>query len=237
MDMTVTEVMEYLAAAGNEGTKKVLMRHGARDPFFGVKVEELKKLQKRIKSDTELARQLFETGNSDAMYLAGLIADPRQLSVDDLNNWVHKAYWHMLSEYAVAQIAADSPFGHELGLRWINSDQEMVAAAGWATLAGYISVTDESRLDLPEIEALLDRVGRELHKAPNRVRYTMNGFIIAAGSYIPAMLDKARETAKRIGKVHVDMGGTACKVPDAIPYMEKIYNMGRAGKKRKTARC
>jgi hypothetical protein len=126
---------------------------------------------------------LIETGNSDAMYLAGLIADPMQISREDLNNWVDKAYWYMLSEYSVAQVAAESPFGQELSLQCINSDKEMVAAAGWATLAGYNSVTDDDRLDFPEIEALPDRIGRELHNAPNRVRYTMNGFIIAAGSY------------------------------------------------------
>jgi hypothetical protein len=33
------------------------------------------------------------------------------------------------------------------------------------------------------------------------------------------------------------MGETACKVPDALAYIEKIESMGRIGKKRKTMRC
>jgi hypothetical protein len=33
------------------------------------------------------------------------------------------------------------------------------------------------------------------------------------------------------------MGETACNVPDAKSYIEKIESMGRIGKKRKMARC
>lgn len=42
--------MDQLAAMGNEQTKKVLMRHGAQELFFGVKVQDMKSLQKKIKT-------------------------------------------------------------------------------------------------------------------------------------------------------------------------------------------
>jgi hypothetical protein len=45
------------------------------------------------------------------------------------------------------------------------------------------------------------------------------------------------ETAKRIGKVEVMMGGTACKVPLAAVHIKKAIESGMIGKKRKTARC
>jgi len=51
---------------------------------------------------------------------------------------------------------------------------------------------------------------------PNRVRYTMNGFVIAAASYVTALTADAVNTIKTIGEVEVDMGGTACKVPFAL---------------------
>ena len=84
------------------------MRHGAREPFYGVKVEDLKKLQKRIKKDHALALALYDTGNSDAMYLAGLIAEPAKMKKADLQRWVKNAYWHMLSDCAVALAASVS---------------------------------------------------------------------------------------------------------------------------------
>jgi len=33
------------------------------------------------------------------------------------------------------------------------------------------------------------------------------------------------------------MGDTACKVPDAVPYIQKVEKRGTIGKKRKAARC
>src|SRR3569832_1799209 len=73
--MTVPEIMSYLEAKGSESIKKILVKHGVKEPFFGVKVGDLKPIQKKIKKDYQLAKNLYTTGNADAMYLAGLIAD------------------------------------------------------------------------------------------------------------------------------------------------------------------
>ncbi|HAS41930.1 MAG TPA: DNA alkylation repair protein, partial [Microscillaceae bacterium] len=106
-----------------------------------------------------------------------------------------------------------------------------------STLAGYAGVNPDESLDTETYSQLLDQVGEEIHDAQNRVRYTMNGFVIAIGTYIPALTDKAQEIAAKIGKVKVNMGGTACKVPLATEYITKVIDKGRVGKKRKTARC
>src|SRR5262249_12227965 len=89
--MTAHEVVKELKAKGSPSIKKVLMAHGAKEPFFGVKVEELKKIQKRVKKDHALALALYDTGVSDAMYLAGLIADDAKMTKKDLQRWVEKA--------------------------------------------------------------------------------------------------------------------------------------------------
>jgi hypothetical protein len=39
------------------------------------------------------------------------------------------------------------------------------------------------------------------------------------------------------GLVEVDMGNTACKVPFAPDYIQKVKDRGTIGKKRKSARC
>ena len=85
--MSVEQVMTFLEAHGNEGGKKVLMRHGARDPFFGTRIADMKTITKKIKKDHELAIALYDTGNSDAMYMAGLIADESQMTKTDLQRW------------------------------------------------------------------------------------------------------------------------------------------------------
>ncbi len=47
---TLKGIMKELEGYGNEGIKKVFRNHGAKEPFYGVKVQDLKKVQKRIKS-------------------------------------------------------------------------------------------------------------------------------------------------------------------------------------------
>jgi len=235
--MTLAEVMNALEAMGNPSTKKVLIKHGAKEPFFGVKVGDLKKIQKKIKKDHELSKALFNTGNGDAMYLAGLIADKDQITKDDLQHWVKNCNYYMLSEYTVPWIAADAQMGIDLALEWIESDEEKIASAGWATLSSVLSITPEEKLDIALHENLIKRVANEITGAQNRVRYTMNGYIIAAGSFSAKLNAAAKAAAETIGKVSVDMGGTACKVPLAMDYIAKVEKMGRVGKIKKMARC
>lgn len=235
--MTSKEILKELEEYGDERTKKTLMTHGAKEPIFGVKVADLKKILKKTKKNHELSLELYSTGNSDAMYLAGLMADEKQISKEQLEDWVDKAYWSYLSEYAVPWVASETEYGLELGLKWIKSDRETVASAGWATLANYAAVNVDEKLDMDLYTLLLDKVKIEVHSAQNRVRYTMNGFVIAVGTYIESLTEKSKKVAKEIGNVSVDVGGTACKVPLAIDYINKVIDKGRIGKKRKTARC
>lgn len=235
--MTTADIMQELKELGSDQTKKTFVRHGAPEPLYGVKVGDLKKLQKHIGKNYDLALELYNTGNSDAMYLAGLIADEDRMAKKDLENWVEKASWYMISEYTVAWVAAESKFGYELALTWINSPKENIASSGWATLASLVSITTDVDLDIDTLGVLLDRVAETIHQAPNRVRYTMNSFVIATGSGVPALTGKAKAVAEKIGLVQVEMGGTTCKVPSAVEYIFKVEDKGLIGKKRKDARC
>jgi 3-methyladenine DNA glycosylase AlkD len=234
--MTKDEVMLELSGLGNEQTKKVLTRHGAREPFFGVKIADLKTLVKRIKKDHQLALALYRTGNSDAMYLAGLIADEQIVTRAELQDWVKGAYWYLLAEYTVPRLAAESPHGWELGLEWIESPVQTVASAGWSTLSNVVSLRPDEDLDLQRLSQLLDRIAGQIHRSQNRVRYSMNGFVIAVGGYVTALTGKASEVAGAMGKVFVDMVGTACKVPPAVATIKKMEDRGYIGRKRKAAR-
>lgn len=235
--MTAAEIVNELKSLGNESIKKVLLKHGIAEPLFGVKIEELKKIQKRIKKDYQLALDLYDTGIYDAMYLAGLIADDRKMTKKDLQSWARKATSDALCSFTVSWVAAGSLHGWDLGLEWIESNKESVAVAGWSTLSSLVGIMDDSDLDLGALQSLLLRVQKEIHNAPNRVRYAMNGFVIAVGTYVKSLTELALQTGKEIGEVSVDVGDTSCKVPYAPDYIEKVRKKGTIGKKRKTAKC
>src|SRR2546425_9881380 len=168
------------------------------------------------------------------MYLAGLIADDPRMTKKDLQRWVEKANCAMLREYTVPWVAAESMHGRELALEWIESKNEGVAAAGWATYSSLVAIKDDKELDLAELKQLLQRVQKTIHEQPNRVRYVMNGFVIAVGSYVQALTDLALQIGEKTGQVTVDMGDTACKLPSAQEYIHKVKKRGAIGKKRKT---
>jgi len=234
--MEVAEIMAELQAVGSESIKKILLKHGVKEPFFGVKVEHLKTIQKKVKKDYGLAKDLFATGNADAMYLAGLIADDEKMTKADLQTWVNEAVSNNISEYTVPWVAAEGKYGFELALEWINDSREHVAAAGWSTLGDMVALKPDNELDIEALRVLLNRVVQTIHSSPNRVRSTMNGFIISAGTYVAPLADDAIAAANSIGPVMVDKNGTACKTPLAAEYIAKSKSKGIVAKK-KTVKC
>ena len=229
--------MKELEKKGSESIRKIFKNHGNNGPMYGVKVGDLKVIQKKVKKDHELAMGLFATGNYDAMYLAGLIADESKMSKKDIQQWAERSTNKGISEYTVAWVAAESEYGWELGMKWIDSPKENIASAGWNTLSGVIAMKPDNELDIALIKRLLQRIVKEIHSAPNRVRYTMNGFVIGVGGYIKELTKDAIDIAKKVGDVYVDMEGTACKVPSAADYIKKIEARGSIGKKKKTVKC
>ncbi|RBP39721.1 3-methyladenine DNA glycosylase AlkD [Roseimicrobium gellanilyticum] len=235
---TVQSILAELKLLGKESYKRVLMNgHGVKEPCYGVAISELKKIQKRIRKDYQLALGLYDTGNYDAMYLAGLIADDARMTQKDLQRWVEKAYAGALTGATVAWVAAGSPHGHTMAVKWIDSPKPLIAATGWATLSGLVSVKPDEELDLAEIKSLLKRVKNTIHDAADLVRYQMNAYVISVGAYVAPLTGLAIETGEKIGEVTADLGNNSCAVPYSPDYIRKIEQRGTIGKKKKTVKC
>lgn len=229
-------ILDEIKALGSDSYKRILFNHGVKEPCFGVKIADLKKIQKRIKKDHPLALVLYETGNYDAMYLAGLIADDARMSKKDLQRWAEKAC-APLAGATVPWVAAGSPHAHELALEWIESKNDLVAVAGWTTLSCLVALKDDTELDLAELKRLLQRVSKTIHQAPDLVRYQMNAFVIAVGCHVSSLTDLALQVGAKIGPVTADLGDNACQVPFAPDYIRKVQQRGTIGKKRKSVKC
>lgn len=236
--MTAKEILEELKPLGRESYKRLLVKnYGVKEPCFGVSIGELKKIQKRIKKDYQLALDLYDTGNYDAMYLAGLIADDARMTKKNLQHWVERAYAGSLPGATVPWVAAGSPPAREMALKWIESAESLVAVAGWATLSCLVSIKDDAELDRPELKRLLQRVQKTIHQAADEVRYQMNAFVIAVGSYVESLTEFAIQIGEKLGPVTANLGDNNCQVPFAPDYIRKVQKRGSIGKKRKTAKC
>jgi hypothetical protein len=134
-------------------------------------------------------------------------------------------------------MAVEHPDGRAAALAWMKSKKEPVAASGWCSYSGLLATMPDEKLDLAEVERLLATVVKEVGNAPNRVRYTMNNFVIAVGTYVKPLTKQAKAAARTIGNVSVDVGETACKVPVAAEQIQKVEDAGKVGVKKKTIRC
>lgn len=236
---TAQSILSTLKAKGSEKTRNIYERHGiAPGRAWGVSVADMKTLAKTIKGQQDVALALYATGVMDAMYLAGMVANGAKMTPQQLQSWAEGAAGlPMIAEYTVPWVAVEHPEAPALARKWIASKQEQMAASGWCTWSGLLATQPDDALSLAEIEALLASVPDRIGAAKNRVRYTMNNFVIAAGTYVKPLLPQAKKIAKQLGAVVVDVGDTACKIPLAADSIAKIEKMGRVGTKKKTIRC
>jgi hypothetical protein len=189
--------------------------------MFGVSFATLKTLVKRIGIDHELALALWDTGNFDARNLAFKIVDPAQITSADLDRWVREATSARMCGGYVGMLAAESPHAAAKAAQWASSTDERERLAHWALL-GYLASRDETTPDSFYL-ARLAQIERAIHAAPNAEREAMNMAVILIGCRNAALRKAATDSAKRIGRVDIDHGDTACKTPDAAEYIAKTW--------------
>lgn len=235
--MNLEMVMQELEALGKERTKKIYISNGAHEPLFGVATGAMKPIAKKIKISQSLAEELYSTGNYDAMYFAGIIADPKAMTVSDYDRWIDAAYFYMLSDFVVAVTLSESDIAQEVADKWIASGEELRMSAGWSCYCWLLG----SRLDVEfsgsKISNMLDIVKNTIHDSPERTKSAMNNFLYTVAiSYVP-LHEKAVETAKAIGIVEVKRDRKKSSILNAYESIQKAVDKGRLGFKRKHVRC
>lgn len=218
--MTLEEAMAVLEKAGSEQTRRTYARHGAKDPMFGVSFATLKTLAKRIHVDHELACALWDTGNFDARNLAVKIVDPARMSSRDLDRWADASTAKMCHGY-VAQVVAEGPHARAKADAWLAESAVALRCTGW-TVVAVMAMRDDGTPDAWFTERLAE-IEASIRTVPSAQREAMNHAVIAIGCRSAALRRSATAAAKRIGKVEVDHGDTACKTPDAAQYIDKTW--------------
>lgn len=231
MTMTFDQAMSALEAKGSEQTRKTYRRHGASDPLFGVKFGDLRPLAKKIGTDHALAEALWASGNADARLLACMVADPAVVSEDELDAWLDDIDTYFLVDIFVAEIASKTPGRRERAGRWIASDRDRTAQAGW-DLMNLVAMGDD---DVPDafFESQLDLIAERIDGYGNWTRRSASNTITGIGLRNDALEASARATAARMGEVDFDPGQTSCVMPDPIAYLEKTkaYRAGQAARR------
>ncbi|KRE32850.1 DNA alkylation repair protein [Paenibacillus sp. Soil724D2] len=235
--MNVEMVMQELEALGKERTKKIYVSNGAHEPLFGVATGDMKPIAKKIKINQPLAEQLYNTGNYDAMYFAGIIADPKAMTEADFERWMDAAYFYMLSDFVVAVTLAETDIAQEVADKWIASGEELRMSAGWSCYCWLLGNRPDGEFSESKIANMLEIVRNTIHDSPERTKYAMNSFIYTVGvSYMP-LHNKAVETAMAVGPVEVKRDKKKSSFLQASENIQKGVDRGQLGFKRKHVRC
>lgn len=235
--MDVQTILAELKSLSSERLKKNYIGQGAHEPLFGVAIGSMKPLLKKIGLNQPLAEALYATGNYDAMYLAGMIAEPKVMTESDFDRWMETAYFHMISDYIVAVTLSETDIAQSVADRWITSGRELFLSAGYSCYCWLLGNRNDAEFDREKLEHMLDTVARTIHSSPDRARYAMNYFVITVGiSYLP-LHEKALAVAREIGPVDIFRGKKKLSVPDAVEAIEHAVAKNRLGFKRKYVRC
>jgi hypothetical protein len=237
MSLDLDPVMRELEALGTERTKKSYLSRGVREPLFGVATGAMKPLETQIGVDQTLADELWDTGNYDAMYLAGMVADVRVMTEADFDRWIDGAYSLMVSDFIVAVTLAESDLAQPVANRWIRSGEENRASAGWSCYEWLLGWRPDSYFEPETVRELLELAAATIRDAPPRGQRAMNRFIVAVGvSYRPLHEDALR-TAEGIGVVEVVENGEVKQLSSAAEQIRKAAEKGKIGFKRRAVRC
>lgn len=235
--MDFETVMQELEALGKERSKKMYISNGAKEPLFGVATGAMKPIAKKIKINQDLAEGLYATGNYDAMYFAGIIADPKAMTESDYDRWMDGAYFYMLSDYVVAVTLAESDIAQEVADKWITSGEELRMSAGWSCYCWLLGNRKDNEFSESKISVMLDMVKNTIHDSPERTKSAMNNFLYTVGISYKPLNEKAIETANAVGIVEVKRDKKKSSFLNAYESIQKEMDRGKLGFKRKYVRC
>ena len=193
--METKDILALLEALGDEKMRAHNKKRGAGDNQFGVKMGDIRAIAKKIKTNHELALELWNTGNVEARFLAALIIDPKKLSNDEIAKIVSSEKFTHIADWFYSYVIKEYPAKETLRQKWMQTSEVMQARAGWSLTAGCVTRNPE----LVDIPALLDRIEKEMPTAASEVQWTMNSTLAQIGINHPQYRERALAIGEKLG--------------------------------------
>ncbi|WTW98649.1 DNA alkylation repair protein [Streptomycetaceae bacterium NBC_01309] len=190
-DTTLTQVLAELAALEDPKARAVNEKHG---DDHGVNLGKLRAIAKRLKTQQDLARELWATDDTAARLLALLICRPKAFDRAELDTMLREARAPKVHDWLVNYVVKKSPHAEDLRLAWLADPDPVVASAGWALTTDRVAKKPEG-LDL---DALLDVIEAEMKDAPDRLQWAMNHCLAQIGIDHPGHRPRALAIGERL---------------------------------------
>jgi 3-methyladenine DNA glycosylase AlkD len=221
-ETTVAEVRAELAALEDPKIRAVNERHG---DDHGVNLTKLRAVAKRLKTQQDLARELWATDDTAARLVALLICRPKAFAADELDAMLREARTPKVHDWLVSYVVKKSPHAEELRVAWFDDPDPVVASAGWALTSDRVVKRPEG-LDLA---GLLDRIEAQMRDAPDRLQWAMNTCLAQIGIEHPGHRDRAIAIGERLRVLEDYPTPPNCTSPFAPVWINEIVRRREGG--------
>ena len=218
----VAELMAELAGLQDPRAREVNQRHG---DDHGVNLSKLRAIAKRLKTQEELARDLWATGDTAARLLALLVCRPKTFGRGELDAMLREARAPKVQDWLVNYVVKKNPHAEELRVAWLADPDPVVASAGWALTSERV-VRAPDGLDL---EGLLDVIEAEMKDAPDRLQWAMNTCLAQIGIEHAGQRGRALEIGERLQVLRDYPTSPGCTSPYAPTWINEMVRR-QAGK-------
>lgn len=221
--MTLETALSRLQALGDERVRAQNQKRGAGDNQFGVRLGEIRALAKEIKTDHDLALELWATGIIDARLLAILLLTPKALSSDEMDRMVRSVDFVNVADWLLSYVVKHHPDKEALRQGWMVDEDPWAARAGWGLTSERVARSPDG-LDL---RALLDRIESEMGRAAPEVQWTMNTCLAGIGIHVPEHRDRAVAIGEKLGVYRDYPVSKGCTSPFAPIWIQEMVRRQR----------
>jgi 3-methyladenine DNA glycosylase AlkD len=193
----VADILAELRALGSEKNRAGMARYGINvTSAFGVSVNQLRKVAKRLGTDHRLALALWATGNHEARLLACFVDDPALVRDRQVEAWARDFDSWDICDQATTSLFDLTKHAWGKAVKWAGRDDEWVKRAGFALMAG-LAVHDKSAGNR-DFAKLLPVIHRGAFDARNFVKKAVNWALRNIGKRNRALNAAAIACAERI---------------------------------------
>lgn len=208
------KVIRELAALEDPKIREVNERQG---DDHGVNLGRLRELAKRLKTQHEIAVELWATGDTAARLLATLMCKPKAFSAAELDAMVREIRSPKLLDWFIVNVVKSSRHAEELRIKW-KDGRDLVGRAGWSLTVDRV-VKDAAGLDL---DALLDQIEKEMKQAPLRKQWAMNQCLAEIGIHHDRLRARAIKIGKRLAVLIDYPASPGCTPPYAPTWIAEM---------------
>ncbi|MFD2600239.1 DNA alkylation repair protein [Sphingobacterium corticis] len=213
------EILDHLASLSNESTYAHNTKYGATNQY-GVKLGDIRQVAKSTKKDKQLAISLWETGIADAQLLATLIVNPKQLSLDEVDEMVRTINFSQVADWFSAYLLKDRTDKRLLYDQWIESDNKWAQRAAWNLLSGFIARNTENI----NLDVILKDIEKNMSSAAPEIQWTMNTALAQIGIHHEAYREQALSIGEKLGVYRDYPVSKGCTSPFAPIWINEMVS-------------